>query len=180
MNSVQTEREISISFSHQVSRSLTLHRHHHLFIPPRTSRCSLQLHMPLRLGFSCRTHCPAASSCAQLPPSSGALSPAGGTRALPLAPADCGAQCWPANDRAFACKHLFHLRDRGKRVLSMPKSSVASVVSPFMPSIPNSCLSRGGRTAATVRAERDIPHGKRTGWCLSIRNITANRHGTRI
>lgn len=148
----------------------------HLFIPPRTSRCSLHLHMPLRLGFSCRTRRPAAPSCRSF----GALSPAGGTQALPLAPAGCGAQSWQSKDGAFACKHLFHLWDRGKRVLFMLKSSSASVVSPFTPSIPNSCLSRSGHTAVTVRAARDIPCGKNRGWCLSICNIIANSHRIRI
>lgn len=128
--------------------------------------------------------CPAVPSCA--PPrgrfgsdaTAGAASPAGGTRALPPAPAGCGAPGCQAKDGAFACKHRFHPWDRGGRGLSVLKSAAAAGVSAAVLSRNHGCRVRS-RDGGGCEVQPPLP-GKNRGRWLSVCNITANRHGTRI
>lgn len=102
-------------------------------------------------------------------------SPAGGTRApppvLPLRP---GRQ-----QGRGGCKHGFYRWGRGKEALSVFKLLAASVVSAFV-SFRGRQPRDSPRGLCSRRAARCTPPGRSQGLCLSICNITANRHGRRI
>lgn len=148
---------------------------YHFFLCLRLHRaqtsCPLCLPVHLGLGFSAGTR--SLQLCPAVP---GGAPGAGVPRQVALGLRRSG----PAGSKERGLrKDGFHPGNRGKQALSALKLLAASVASAFVPS-GGSHAALAGTARGGGRAVGCTPPGRSRGLCLSICNITANRHGRRI